>query len=324
MVNCTECWNKCKFIKRSCGSDTSCIFLWQLYYTGKFENNDISHEKNEEDEDSDDSDDMFNDPNFGKNVASKTKSASGGNIPIAVSKPIVQGEEVKFVAVVGDSGPGRLYYNKPENVGTLFKMRTESRKTPFFPTNDIHFEDTMKGIILRDAPSSISSKFRRNQNNKTVELLSFTITLPRNRMEDISAVVETIMNDYFKYIFAKKRNKNTVGELALTYAKELIGNATSPTGLYGHLLGKYGDGNFDTAAKNMTAEMNKYWSKDITYEYNCHLDKYMVNYEIKKWVEQHMGVTSWSDLSEEVKNICFKSYPGRDLPEWSDIVQEQF
>jgi hypothetical protein len=267
---------------------------------------------------------MFNDPNFGKNVASKTKSASGGNIPIAVSKPIVQGEEVKVVVVIADTGPGRLYYVKDKNVSTIMNMRTESRKNPFFQTNNIRFEDTFKGITLRDAPSSITSKFLRNGNNKTVELLSFTITLSRNSMEDISAVVKTIMNDYFKYVFAKKRNRNTVGELALTYARQLTENATSPTGLYGHLLGKYGDGNFDTAAKNMTAEMNKYWSKDITYEYNCHLDKYMVNYEIKKWVEQHMGVTSWSDLSEEVKNICFKSYPGRDLPEWYDIVQEQY
>lgn len=305
------------------------LFPVVFHIVGKIENNDISYEKKEDDVDSDDSGGMFNDPNFKKTVTERTKSASEGGITVAVSKPIEQGEEVKIMVVIENQKIGtRMYFIKAPHVSELMKMRTKTRKNPFLRENNICFEDTFKGIIQRDSPSSTTSKYLRVGNNsKTVELISFTVTLPHKGTvtSNIDSVVKSIMDDYFKYVFARERKVNTAGELALTYAKQLLPDTATPgSGLYGHLLTKYGDGNFDTASQNMTAEINKYWSRDITYVYDCHLDKYMVNYDIKKWVEQHMGATSWDDLSDGIKKICFKSYPGRDLPEWSGIVQESY
>jgi hypothetical protein len=126
------------------------------------------------------------------------------------------------------------------------------------------------------------------------------------------------VTDYFKYIFGKERKTNTAGELALNHAK-------SNPGFYKHLLEKYGNNtDDDLAARNMTQETNKWWQREIEYDYDNNLDRYMVDYDIKKWVAHHMNATSWDDVDEESKRICFKSYPARNLPEWNGLLQESY
>ncbi|MDB4430327.1 hypothetical protein N9140_00035 [bacterium] len=291
--------------------------------SGKSKRSDVSNDKDEDDEGSVDGGGMFNDPNFKKAL----KTASQGGIIVGVSKPFKHGDEVKYVVVFENEEKGpRMYFLKGPHYCELLAMRTEDRKTPFAPTNPFTFEETVQGINLRDSPSSTTSRYQRvGTKNKTVEVTIFTVTLPYTERSNIGSVLELIMNDYFKYLFARKRNLNTAGELALNYAKQLLPeNAKPGSGLYGHLVQRYGDGNSDTAAKHMTAEINKYWKRDITYVYDCHLDKYMVNYDIKKWAQYNLGATSWDDLDDRCKKACFKSYPRRDIPEWDGIVQESY
>ena len=46
---------------------------------------------------------------------------------------------------------------------------------------------------------------------------------------------------------------------------------------------------------------------------------------IKEFLEINLGCTSWDDVPEHVKNICYKHYPDRrpGLPVWDAIIPDR-
>ena len=109
------------------------------------------------------------------------------------------------------------------------------------------------------------------------------------------------------------------GMLALNYVRNL------PQGDAGG-LGKFcldkGGGDPGNAAKIMTDEIHNFWKDGYFLQYDTHLNKTMVDWDIKEFLINHVGVTSWDDLDEASKRACFKDYPKKSLPEWNEIVQE--
>ena len=59
-------------------------------------------------------------------------------------------------------------------------------------------------------------------------------------------------------------------------------------------------------------------------QYDVPLNKFMVDWDIQKFVKTYVGVTSWDDLSEDDKKKCFRDYPRKSLPDWDGIAQESF
>lgn len=272
---------------------------------------------------------MFCSPGFSELVKEKAKQDSGDNIPVYVSKPIVIKEkhQAKSVVTLGRGKGFYPYYLKGAHTQCLMEKRGEDLKTPFnFNSNLTNvFEPTVRSINLRDAPHSTTSKWLRVGTKKsTCDVITFTVTLPLSQKSDMKKVVKIIMERYFKYVFGKPRKVNTAGQLALNDAElKLSANSQGP-GLYGHLVAVKGNGDPEIAAKTMTDEINAYWSNEIVYTFDCHLDQFMVDYDIKQWVEEHMGANSWDDLSDGCKKICYKNYPKQRLPEWAHILQESY
>jgi len=50
----------------------------------------------------------------------------------------------------------------------------------------------------------------------------------------------------------------------------------------------------------------------------------MVDWDIKQFLTNFVGVTSWDDLCEDDKRKCFRDYPKKSLPDWDEIVQESW
>ena len=61
-----------------------------------------------------------------------------------------------------------------------------------------------------------------------------------------------------------------------------------------------------------------------SFQYDVPLNRYMVDYDIKKFLVKYLGTTSWDDLGEEDKKKCFKDYPKRSLPDWDTIERESY
>ena len=50
----------------------------------------------------------------------------------------------------------------------------------------------------------------------------------------------------------------------------------------------------------------------------------MVDFDIKQFLADHVGITSWDDLDEAGKQYCYKNYPRISVPVWDDIVEESW
>ena len=94
-------------------------------------------------------------------------------------------------------------------------------------------------------------------------------------------------------------------------------------GLHGFCLRK-GGGNPKEAAKVMTAEIHDHFKDGPNYVWGTSLDRFLVDWDIREFLTEHIGIESWADLDDKGKKICYKNYPRRSLPEWNSIVQESY
>jgi len=50
----------------------------------------------------------------------------------------------------------------------------------------------------------------------------------------------------------------------------------------------------------------------------------MVDFNIKEFPINHIGINSWDNLNEEGRKACFKDYPTQNLPAWDLMLQETY
>ena len=74
----------------------------------------------------------------------------------------------------------------------------------------------------------------------------------------------------------------------------------------------------------MTAEIHDHYKGGPSYHWDVPLDKFMVDYDIKQFLIEHVGCTGWDDLDDAIKTACFRDYPKRKLPQWDDIIEESY
>lgn len=69
----------------------------------------------------------------------------------------------------------------------------------------------------------------------------------------------------------------------------------------------------------VNTELIDFGQKPHKYQFGLTLDKFLPDYDIKKFLQDHLNATSWESVSEKVKKICYKGYPNRPLPAWENI-----
>ena len=126
-----------------------------------------------------------------------------------------------------------------------------------------------------------------------------------------------------KYFFdvSRKRKSNTTGKTALNYVCGLPKGSTGGLGKFS--LNKDG-GDKDKALKIMTTEIDAHFKDGFSLQYDVPLNRFMADWDIKQFLTDYVGVTSWDDLWEDDKKKCFKHYPKKSLPDWDEIIQESF
>ena len=120
---------------------------------------------------------------------------------------------------------------------------------------------------------------------------------------------------------SKKRKTNVTGIWVIKYASNL---RTEKIGGLGKFLLDKGAGNPDKAATAVTEELDGYYKGGYSLQYDTPPNKYMVDWDIKKILINHVGITSWDELDESTKKMCFKDYPKKTLPGWDDIEEERW
>ena len=74
----------------------------------------------------------------------------------------------------------------------------------------------------------------------------------------------------------------------------------------------------------MTQELDAHFKGGPAYNYDVSLDKFMVDWDIKQFLVDQVGINSWDDLDEESKVACYRDYPKRSLPEWDLMLEEAY
>ena len=108
---------------------------------------------------------------------------------------------------------------------------------------------------------------------------------------------------------------------ALKFIRDL---PTGDTGGIGRWALNRANGDVEKAAQLITDDMEDYYGGGHSFQYDVPLNRYMVDYDIKKFLVTYLGTTSWDDLGEEDKKKCFKDYPRKSLPDWDTIERESY
>jgi hypothetical protein len=176
---------------------------------------------------------------------------------------------------------------------------------------------TIDRIKIRKKEHGEESLFHRSgPKNNTTDQIMFVVSVPAEDKGSASTIVEKCTNYFFKVMAFRKYN--SAGALALTYCEGLQGD-----GLFKYCLTK-GGGNREKAEKTMTAELDAHFKGGPAYHYKVALDKFMVDWDIKEFLQNHLSCNSWEDLDKKSKKACFKYYPTIKFPEWTEISRESY
>jgi hypothetical protein len=102
-------------------------------------------------------------------------------------------------------------------------------------------------------------------------------------------------------------------------------------GLHNNLLQSMSDGTeIQPAADAISIELDKYigHSDLLQFEWDTPLDKMWTNYDIKRFLMTHIGVTGWDKMSVDEKRACFRNYiPNQAsgiIPDWGAMIKRQW
>ena len=81
-------------------------------------------------------------------------------------------------------------------------------------------------------------------------------------------------------------------------------------------------GDLAAIERKTNEELIKLGKKDHIYTKGVTLDEFWTDYSIKEFLEEHAGCSSWDDVPEDVKRICYKHYPHRrqSMPDWDGVT----
>ena len=74
----------------------------------------------------------------------------------------------------------------------------------------------------------------------------------------------------------------------------------------------------------MTEEMEENYKDGYTFQFGVPLNCFMVDWDIKQFLLDYIGVASWDGLSKGDKRRGYRDYPKMSLPDWDKIVQENY
>ena len=279
--------------------------------------------KNDSDAEVEDDDSVdFGDPNMKDNLHKQIEEKSKALLPVYVSSP--------FHDVVGETLVYGIFFGKPNN---SFMCKAPHQKAIVTHCHKKRITGNSKnvpkwiGTIVDLKVCKVEhgqpSVWYKTTSGNTSEIIHFVVTVPEDEGETFHDTLDDIITNFFIKGF-KARKKNPAGELALAYTEGLADNSQANKGLYNWCVRVKGGKDPVVAARVMTKEIDEHFSGGPAFNYDVALDKYMVEWDIKQFLNDHVGINSWDDLNEDGRKACFRDYPKRELPEWELIMAENY
>ena len=164
-------------------------------------------------------------------------------------------------------------------------------------------------------------QLKHNSKGNTINHISFVVEMEENA--DIQSEVFSKM-ETLAMIFKRRQGCNTKnhGAMFIDFL-ELYGHQN----LLSSLLNSMNDGkDEDQVANTIAMEFDRYLGGDgLSFEWDATLDRMWTNYDIKRFLVNHVGVSSWDGMSVKARKACYQYYDLKlvplFLPDWDNIVK---
>ena len=260
--------------------------------------------------------DIFKSDDFGASLNKNIKEAQPkkqlGRVEVYVSSPFVNELTgiVHWCVVFGSFNDAWMI--KANWLGGYVRTVMTSLKT--FDNSDILHTGSYHEFNIRSLEFGVDSKWKR-------------VKGPKNKVKTVSRI---------NFVFSCKKGERGS---AMTRLKKILDTISwsmctrlhNPVGeaMYSHLekyepnILKYLTVN-DTIAeesvkKKITDVCDSNFKRGFNIRYHCHLNQFMVDYDILRVLKNDMRYSSWSELSDDDRKICYKNYDTKkiNLPDWN-------
>ena len=188
-----------------------------------------------------------------------------------------------------------------------------------FKPEDILHTGSYYEFNIRSVEFGEQSKWKRvkkpNGTIGTVSRLSFVLSCKISEEANALVRLKKILDKTFWAMEA--RSINPIGPIVFDHYQK----NEEMERIVKYLM-KANKDNEDAVKKKLTASSDSVFKNGYNLKYHCHLNQFMVDYDIIRVLKDDVGYKSWSDVPDVERAICFKGYTkGKALPDW-DIQQE--
>ena len=238
-------------------------------------------------------------------VNQQFQRSSGEVLTISASR-IMRMKDVCYAVIFIDSLAPCWYYMCDQfRVSTIALLQSLKRNVPYFLQN-------LKDHKLRVKQSPTNEMvFRKNARYPEVRWATVVPLNAVNPKQDLDNQLKKFSNMFKRALVPTEHM--TPGRRFMTYCEN--SGKDNVVGGCGYM------GDLPAVEKQTNEELIKLGKKDHLYVKGAHLDDFWGDYSIKEFLENYLGCSSWDDVPEHVKKICYKHYPDRrpGLPDWDNI-----
>jgi hypothetical protein len=112
----------------------------------------------------------------------------------------------------------------------------------------------------------------------------------------------------------------------MTHVGKTILTSTSENGLAQWIIDNKGgpEKNRDRATETVRNEVVEYFSDGLAWRNDVKLDHLMVDYNIKQFLVNHVGCTSWNSLDDTEMRKVFANFPTKMVPNWDTLTSKGY
>ena len=221
-----------------------------------------------------------------------------------------------YLVIFGDTYP--VWYAKVDVIMKWLKYKCKREKRQTEP-----WMETFHEISIRRKEHGIDSSYKRKAVGKqkpkgnTVGRLMYVVPVPLNDITQAHQYIDHTLNEIKS--FFSLRATNGAGAFIFRWAKD-----HSPKMIENGFRKK---GNTDgERVRKLNNECHEVFNRPMNLRFHTHIDKFLVDNDIKMLMMDYFDANSWDDVPLEVKKSIYRDYPNkrRNLPVWNEIEQESY
>ena len=272
------------------------------YKEGKISNNsDVSS-----DNESEESEEFYNFSAKDEEATKERLSSLNENaLDLFVSKPITDGSRNYHIVSFGDT----IWYNPPRNTKINLETIFESRggRVPFYVE---HLDEHKLRVEYNINNEMVVPKGKSYPKTRWMTVVR---TSRINPEEELVSELKKLTK-HFKALHSAKLRPSP-GQRWMTYSLN-TGNSRVIDTCRGYM-----GNDDDIMVDRINSELIDLGNKPHRYNMNEHLDKFLPDYYIKRFLQDFLNAVSWDSVSDDIKKVCYKGRSNRNfvMPDWNKM-----